>query len=117
MAGLPLVTIICNDGAWGTELHGQRKAIGRAVNTELGCLPYEHLGEAFGGRGFRVERAAELGSALDAAFACTVPSVVNVLVDREAGAALKNDPRAALIMFDDLATGLKAQHAFGSDES
>jgi acetolactate synthase-1/2/3 large subunit len=116
MAGLPLVTVVCNDGAWGTELHGQRKAIGRAVNTELGCLPYERLGEAFGGQGFRVERTTELGPALDAAFACTVPSIVNVLVDREAGAALKTDPRAALIMFDDLATGLGTQHAFGSSQ-
>lgn len=114
MAGLPLVTIICNDGAWGTELHGQRRAIGRALNTELGCLPYEHLGEAFGGRGFRVERVADLGPVLDEAFACRLPSVVNVLVDREAGAALKSDPRAALIMFDDLATGLRAQRASGS---
>jgi acetolactate synthase-1/2/3 large subunit len=117
MAGLPLVTVVCNDGAWGTELHGQRQAIGRAVNTELGALPYEHLGEAFGGRGLRVERLAELGPALDAAFASEVPCVVNVLVDREAGAAIKTDPRAALIMFDDLATGLRAQHAFGGEPS
>ena len=114
-AGLPLVTVICNDGAWGTELHGQRRAIGRAVNTELGVLPYEHLGEAFGGRGFRADDVAGLDSALDAAFDCQVPAVVNVVVDPEAGAALKSDPRAALIMFDDLATGLKTQHAFGGD--
>lgn len=112
-AGLRLVTVVCNDGAWGTELHGQRRAIGRSVNTELGQLPYEKLGEAFGGRGFRVERLAELEAALDAAFACDVPALVNVLVDREAGATLKTDPRAALILFDDLAGGLRAQRALG----
>lgn len=117
MAGLPLVTIVCNDGAWGTEMHGQRRAIGRAVNTELGALPYEHLGAAFGGRGLRVERLAELGPALDEAFAGEAPCLVNVLVDREAGAAIKTDPRAALIMFDDLATGLRTQHAFGGGPS
>lgn len=116
MAGLSLVTVVCNDGAWGTELHGQRKAIGRTVNTELGVLPYEHLGPAFGGVGFRVEQASELGPALDAAFAATVPAIVNVVVDREAGAAIKSDPRAALIMFDDLAAGQKAQHASGEVE-
>ena len=113
LAGLPLVVVVCNDGAWGTELHGQRKAIGRSVNTELGSLPYERLGEAFGGRGLRVERAAELGPALDAAFLADVPCVVNVLVDREAGAAIKSDPRAALIMFDDLPNGLGTLNACG----
>ncbi|MFZ0105775.1 MAG: hypothetical protein WAK92_02825, partial [Thiobacillus sp.] len=51
----------------------------------------------------------ELGPALDAAFASTVPCVVNVLVDRAAGAAIKVDPRAALIMFDDLASGQRIQ--------
>ncbi len=106
-AGLRLVTVVCNDGAWGTELHGQRKAIGRSINTELDALPYERLGEAFGGVGFRVEQGSELGPALDAAFAADGPALVNVLVDREAGAALKTDPRAAMILFDDLATGLK----------
>jgi len=107
-AGLGLVTVVCNDGAWGTELHGQRKAIGRSLNTELDPLPYERLGEAFGGVGFRVEQDSALGPALDAAFAADRPAVVNVLVDREAGAALKTDPRAAMILFDDLATGLRA---------
>jgi hypothetical protein len=48
-AGLPLVAVVCNDAAWGTEKHGQQAAIGRTVNTELGALPYEHLGIAFGG--------------------------------------------------------------------
>jgi acetolactate synthase-1/2/3 large subunit len=112
-AGLALVVVVCNDGAWGTELHGQRHALGRAVNTELGTLPYEHLGTAFGGTGLRVERLAQLGPALDRAFAAEAPCVVNVLVDREAGAALKTEPHARLILFDDLATSLAEQHAFG----
>ena len=110
-AGLRLVTVVCNDAAWGTELHGPRKAIGRSLNTELDPLPYERLGEAFGGAGFRVEQESALGPALDAAFASDRPAVVNVLVDREAGAALKTDPRAAMILFDDLATGLRAPPA------
>ncbi len=113
-AGLPLVVVVCNDGAWGTEYHGQRAAIGRVVNTELGALPYEHAGIAFGGAGIRVERLAKLGPALDEAFAMAKPCVVNVLVDREAGAALKTEPHARLILFDDLATSLAEQHAFGA---
>jgi len=113
-AGLPLVTVVCNDAAWGTEKHGQQAEIGRTVNTELGALPYEHLGIAFGGSGLRVERLAELGPALDAAFAEQKPCVVNVVVDPQAGAALKTEPHARLIMFDDLAASLRDQHAFGT---
>jgi acetolactate synthase-1/2/3 large subunit len=116
-AGLPLVTIVCNDGAWGTELHGQRKAIGRTINTELGFHGYEHFALAFGGHGERVTRLEELGPALDRAFAARAPSVVNVHVDQEAGAALKTDPRAQLIMFDDLASNLRTQHAFGGSNT
>ena len=59
-AGLNLIVIIGNDGAWGTELHGQMLAIGRSVNTELGALPYEKLGEAFGATGIAVGSPAEL---------------------------------------------------------
>jgi acetolactate synthase-1/2/3 large subunit len=115
LTGLPLVVVVCNDGAWGTEYHGQVKAIGRGVNTRLGQLPYERLGEAFGGTGLRVERAAELGPALDAAFASARPCVVNVLVDPQAGAAIKSDPRAAMILFDDLASSARAQRHQGED--
>jgi thiamine pyrophosphate-dependent acetolactate synthase large subunit-like protein len=116
-AGLPLVVVVCNDAAWGTEKNGERLAIGRSVNTELGALPYEHVGTAFGGTGIRVERLAELGPALDAAFAESRPCVVNVLVDPETGAAFKTEPHARLILFDDLATSLAEQHAFGGRET
>jgi thiamine pyrophosphate-dependent acetolactate synthase large subunit-like protein len=87
-------------------------ALARTVNTELGYLHYEKVAEGFGCRGERVERLAELGPALQRAFAHDGPSVVNVLIDRDAGAAIKKNPLAQMIMFDDLATNLKAQHAF-----
>ncbi len=117
LARLPLVVVIGNDDAWGVELHTQRRALGRDVNTALGALPYEHLGPAFGGRGHRVDRVVDLDATLARAFAEArrerVPVVVNVAIDREAGAAIKSDPRAAMILFDDLATGLSAMQGFG----
>ena len=48
LAGFNLVVIVGNDGAWGTEVHEQRNAIGRAINTQLGALPYEKLAEGAG---------------------------------------------------------------------
>ena len=111
-AGLKIVCIIGNDGVWGTEWHGQMKALSRPVNTELGYLDYEKVAEGFGCRGERVMRRSELESALQRAFAHDGPSVLNVIIDRDAGAAIKSNPLAQMILFDDLATNLKAQHAF-----
>jgi acetolactate synthase-1/2/3 large subunit len=112
LAGLPLVCVIGNDGAWGTELHGQLGAIGRSVNTELGLLRYELVGIGFGCHGEFVEQPAQLDAALDRAFAYSGPSVVNVVIDRAAGAELKAEPLARMILFDDLATSLETQHGF-----
>ncbi|MCB1623673.1 MAG: thiamine pyrophosphate-binding protein [Pseudomonadales bacterium] len=112
-AGLPLVVVIGNDGAWGTELHGQMQAIKRSVNTELGLQRYEMIGAAFGCHAEFVQTQGELLAALQRAFAARVPSVVNVVLDRAAGAELKCEPKARMILFDDLATNLAAQHQFG----
>lgn len=112
LASLKLVCVIGNDGAWGTELHGQMKAIGRSVNTELGYARYELVGAGFGCHAESVSTPAELKPALQRAFAASGPSVVNVKIDRSAGAQIKSDARAQMIMFDDLASNLKLQHRF-----
>ena len=112
MAGLKLICVIGNDGAWGTELHGQMTAIKRAINTELGYLRYDQVGQGFGCHGELVETPAQLPAALDRAFAMHTPSVLNVLIGREAGRQIKNNPLAQMIMFDDLASNLQAQHLF-----
>lgn len=100
---LPLVTIIANDGAWGTEYHGQKNAIGRAVNTELGQLAYEKVAEGFGCVGVRIEEAAALAPAIREALHAQRPTVLNVLVDSQAGATLKGDKRLNMVLFNDLA--------------
>ena len=111
-AGLKITCIIGNDGAWGTELHGQSQAVGRSINTELGFPPYEKVAEGFGCRGLQVARRSELAATLERAFAMPDTCVVNAVIDRNAGAALKHEPRARMIMFDDLASNLKNQHEF-----
>jgi len=109
LAGLPLVTIVGNDGAWGTELHGQRQAIGRDLNTALGPQRWDRLAEVFGCHGEHVADLASLGPALHRALAARTPSIVDVAIDPESGAALKTEPLARMIMFDDLVTSLSAQ--------
>jgi len=104
-ANLDLLVVIGNDGAWGTELHGQQEAIGTTINTELGVLPYEKLGEAFGAAGSHIASPAKLDDGLDAAFTAKGVRVVNVEVDRTAGLELKQNPDIRMIMFSDILDG------------
>lgn len=113
-AGLKIICVVGNDGAWGTELHGQVQAIGRTINTELSAARYDLVGRGFGCHGEYVQHAAELQPALDRAFAQNGPSVIDVALDRNAGAQIKSDPLARMIMFDDLASNLQTQHEFAS---
>lgn len=107
-AGLRLVVIIGNNGAWGSEVFEQRRSLGRSVNTELGVLPYERVAEGFGCLGLLARDEAETVAALDRAFAARGPVVVNVHTDPEAGAAIKGDPLLRMILFSDLAEGQRA---------
>ena len=104
-AGLNLVVVVANDGAWGTELHTQRQAIGREINTQLGQLPYEQLGTLVGGCGLRIDTPDQVGPVLDRAFATRGLVVVNALIDPESGAELKNNPDVRMIVFSDLVAG------------
>lgn len=108
MAGLKLIVIIGNDGAWGTEVYDQRQAIGTDINTRLETLPYEQVAIGFGCTGLRVDKETDLGPTLDKAFACDRPVVVNVIIDPEANAAMKKDDKLRMILFSDIPAGQKA---------
>lgn len=107
LAELDLTVIVGNDGAWGTEIHEQRKVIGREINTHLGALPYEHLAIGLGLQGLRATTRSELDQALGLALESDSPSLINVLIDPEAGAQLKADRRVRMIEFSDILEGLK----------
>jgi acetolactate synthase-1/2/3 large subunit len=79
---IPVIGIVGNDAAWTQIRRGQIQLYGegRAVATALDYTRYDRVVEAFGGRGFWVERIEDLGPALDAAFAADVPSLVNVKI-------------------------------------
>ncbi len=110
-ANLPLVVIIANDGAWGSEFHEQKTSTGKTFNTELGYHRYEKIAEAFGCESHFVAEPSELEPALERAFAATGPVVVNVVMDQNAGAALRKTPILKTIVFDDLAS---SQKSFGT---
>ena len=105
LAGLAVVVVVGNDRAWGTERHGQFKAIQRSVNTDLGEQRFELVAEGFGCRGERVEDLTGFQQRFKAALHAGGTTLFNVVLDREAGALLKSDPRLSMVIFNDLATG------------
>lgn len=103
-ARFPVAVVVGNDQAWGTEKHGQERAIGRTVNTELSPQHFEKVAEGLGLKGVSVSDLDGFEDALKEALAGTGPTLFNVWIDRKAGAGVKEDPDLAMIRFSDLAS-------------
>jgi acetolactate synthase I/II/III large subunit len=79
---LPVVMVVGNNGGWGLEKHPMRAIYGYDVAAELQPeTRYDEVVRALGGAGETVREPAELGPALDRAFAAGVPYLINVLTD------------------------------------
>jgi acetolactate synthase-1/2/3 large subunit len=77
-----VTAIIGNNGIWGLEKHPMQMIFGYDVVAELRPgTRYDRVAEALGGHGELVDEPAEIGPALDRAFAHAGLSVVNVLTD------------------------------------
>lgn len=80
--GLPVVMIVGNNGIWGLEKHPMQMIYGWDVACDLQpACRYDDVVRALGGAGETVSDPADLGPALDRAFAAGVPYLVNVLTD------------------------------------
>ncbi|MPZ73164.1 MAG: acetolactate synthase [Nitriliruptorales bacterium] len=80
---LPVVMVCGNNGIWGLEKFPMQQIYDGwdiAADLQPG-LRYEEVVKALGGAGETVEKAADIGPALDRAFASGVPYLVNVLTD------------------------------------
>ncbi len=111
LAGLKIICIISNDGAWGTEKHGQVKALGTSFNCELGQADYHLVGEAYGAAGELVETVDAFAPALQRAMQREQSSVLNVHTDPAAGMDRKTDPRLVTIAFEDLVSSQRTHAA------
>ena len=82
--GLPVVIVCGNNAGWGLERHPMRALYGYDVAADLqpGCR-YDEVVRALGGAGEIVTKAADIGPALERAFAAGVPYLVNVVTDPE----------------------------------
>jgi len=95
--GLSPIVIVANDSAWGVEWAGHMEKLGRAINTELNPTRFDLIAEAHGCLGIRVETPAQLGPALETAFAADVPTVIDVITDRAAAFEYRKDPMMQML--------------------
>ncbi|MBI1376304.1 MAG: acetolactate synthase [Frankiales bacterium] len=80
--GLPVVMVVGNNGIWGLEKHPMQFLYSYDVAAELTPgTRYDQVVTALGGGGETVTDPAEVGPALDRAFASGIPYLVNVLTD------------------------------------
>ena len=82
---LPVVMVMGNNGAWGLEKGPMQVLYGYDVIADLApSTRYDEVVKALGGAGEMVTDPAQIGPALDRAFASGVPYLVNVITDVEA---------------------------------
>jgi acetolactate synthase-1/2/3 large subunit len=81
--GLPIVSIVGNDAAWGQIRTPQVNMLGedRAIATSLAPTRYDRVVAALGGYGEQVEDPGEIVAALQRAFASGKPACLNVPLD------------------------------------
>ncbi len=82
---LPVVTIVSNNGMYGTiRAHQEREYPGRVVGTRLTNPDFAKFAESFGGHGETVTRTEDFPAALERALASGKPAVIEVKTDPEA---------------------------------
>ena len=63
----------------------------RYIGADISSPPFDKVAELYGAAGFRVERIADIGEAVSAAFACNKPAVIDVAVDPTALYSFRRD--------------------------
>src|SRR3984893_2575603 len=83
--GLPFVTIVVDNGLYGTiRMHQEREYPGRVVATTLRNPDFAAYARAFGGYGATVEKTEDFAPAFEAATRSGQPSILHLKVDPEA---------------------------------
>jgi acetolactate synthase-1/2/3 large subunit len=86
--GLPIVSVLWNNGSWGPSFERMPMLRGRVDPFDmLPNLRYDRMFEAIGCHGEFVEQPADVRPALERALAAGKPAVVNILGDRRVGHA------------------------------
>jgi len=101
LAGLNrFVTVIANNGVWGNEHHAQPHQIGRTINAGFGDVRYDLIAQGYGCHGERIDKPADLGPALQRAFAREDRPTVLDVVCPEPESPMGNRNLATIIYSD-----------------
>jgi thiamine pyrophosphate-dependent acetolactate synthase large subunit-like protein len=83
--GLPILTIIFNNAAWGMSQHGQQMVFGQqhAAAVKLAPSLYQKVAEGLGCVGEQITRASDIGPAVRRAQASGRPTCLNIMTDAD----------------------------------
>lgn len=82
---LPIIVVVVNNGSYGTiRMHQEREYPGRVSGTDLTNPDFAALARAYGGHGETVATTADFAPAFDRARASRKPSIIEIMLDREA---------------------------------
>ncbi|MBS0409278.1 MAG: thiamine pyrophosphate-binding protein [Proteobacteria bacterium] len=81
--GLPILTCVFNNAAWGMSLHGQELVFGRQnlAAVRLAASAYHMVAQGLGCRGEEITRAEDIGPAVRRAQASGQPTCLNIMTD------------------------------------
>jgi len=79
--GVKLVALIFNDGGYGLIDWKQVRQFGKPFGVTFGNPDFVKLAEAFGAKGYRVEKASDLSLILKEAFQCHTSCIIDCPVD------------------------------------
>ena len=77
----PMVMIGGSGGGWGLERELEGATGGSTVACELRRTAYDRITQDFGGAGETVERADQIGEAMQRARSSAVPYCINVIIE------------------------------------
>lgn len=80
---LPIVVVINDDQALGAEMQAHLEHIGFTIEVSFSPVRYDRMAQAIGGHGAFVDKVEDIRSAIEAAFATGLPSIVQVSVHPE----------------------------------
>ena len=90
--GINTITIVMNNQSWGAEKAYQKDFFGkRYIGSDINSPPFDKVAELYGAKGFKVERASEIGEAVKAALKCNKPAVIDIAIDPKALYSFRRD--------------------------
>lgn len=83
--GLPILVVVANNSLWAMSSHGQNEIYGETgeIISHLPDTDYQVAAQAFGCRGQRIEKLADLADAIEKWIADPAPTCLNVITAGE----------------------------------